>query len=67
MDALNWQWDFEDVGTSPWHYVPTTDRQPRKTASVLYSDEHMTYALTVEGIFWLYRSEESEKARHMGG
>jgi len=45
----------------------TIDRQPRKTGSVLYIDEHMTYALTVEGIFWLYGSEESEKVRYLGG
>jgi hypothetical protein len=69
VDALNWQWNFEDAGT----IVPlgityqTIDRQPRKTAGVLYMDEHMTYALTVEGIFWLYRSEESEKVRYLGG
>jgi hypothetical protein len=69
VDALNWQWNFEDAGT----IVPlgityqTIDRQPRKTTGVLYIDEHMTYALTAEGIFWLYRSEESEKLRYLGG
>jgi hypothetical protein len=53
VDALNWQWNFEGAGT----IVPlgityqTIDRQPRKTAGVLYMDEHMTYALTVEGLF----------------
>jgi hypothetical protein len=45
----------------------TIDRQPRKTTGVLYIDEHMSYTLTAEGIFWLYRSEESEKVRHLGG
>jgi hypothetical protein len=69
VDALNWQWNFEDAGT----IVPlgityqTIDRQPRKTTGVLYIDEHMTYALTAKGIFWLYRSEESEKVRYLGG
>jgi hypothetical protein len=69
VDALNWQWNFEDAGT----IVPlgityqTIDRQPRKTTGLLYIDEHMTYALTAEGIFWLYRSEESEKVRYLGG
>ena len=37
------------------------------TVSILYIDEHMTYALTIEGIFWLYRWEESEKVRCLGG
>jgi hypothetical protein len=43
VDALNWQWNFENAGT----IVPlgitcqTIDRQPRKTASVLYIDEHV--------------------------
>src|SRR5258708_2583382 len=69
VDTLNWQWNFEDAGT----IVPLgityqmIDRQPQKTTGVLYIDEHMTYALTMEGIFWLYRSEESEKARYLGG
>jgi hypothetical protein len=69
VDALNWQWNFEDAGT----IVPlgityqTIDRQPHKTTGVLYINEHMTYALTAEGIFWLYRSEESEKVRYLGG
>lgn len=69
FDALNWQWNCEDART----IVPlgimyqTIDRQPHKTASVLYIDEHMTYALTIEGIFWLYGSEESEKVRYLGG
>ena len=68
VDALNWQWNFEDAGT----IVPlgityqTIDRQPHKT-TVLYIDELMTYALTAEGMFWLYRSEESEKVRYLGG
>jgi hypothetical protein len=31
------------------------------------STSHKTYALTAEGIFWLYRSEESEKVRYLGG
>jgi hypothetical protein len=42
VDALSWQWNFEDAET----IVPlgityqTIDRQPRKTAGVLYIDEH---------------------------
>ena len=69
VDALIWQRNVEDAGT----IVPlgityqTIDRQPRKTGSVLYIDEHLTYALTAEGIFWLYRSGESEKVRYLGG
>jgi hypothetical protein len=69
FDALNWQWNFEGARTivSLGIIYQTIDRQPRKTGSVLYIDEHMTYALTVEGIFWLYGSEESEKVRYLGG
>jgi hypothetical protein len=69
VDAFNWQWNFEDAGT----IVPlgityqTIDRQPGKTTGVLYIDEHMTCALTAEGVFWLYRSEGSEKVRQLGG
>jgi hypothetical protein len=69
VDALNWQWNFEDART----IVPlgityqTIDRQQRKTTGVLYIDDYMTYALTAEGIFWLYGSEESEKVRYLGG
>jgi hypothetical protein len=69
VDALNWQWNFADAGTiSPLGIsYQTIDRQLRKTADVLYIDEHMTYALTAEGLFWLYSSEESEKVRYLGG
>jgi hypothetical protein len=69
VDALNWQWNFEDAET----IVPlgityqTLDRLTRKTTGVLYINEHMTYVLTAEGLFWLYRSEESEKVRYLGG
>ena len=69
VDALNWQWNFEDAGTIVRLGVTyqMIDRRPRKTTGVLYIDDHMTYALTAEGIFWLYGSEESEKVRHLGG
>jgi hypothetical protein len=68
VDALNWQWNFEDATIVPLGITyETIDWQPRKTTGVLYIDEHMTYALTAEGIFWLYRSEESEKVRYVGG
>jgi hypothetical protein len=69
VGALNWQWNFEDAGT----IVPlgityqTSDRQPRKTGPVIHMDEHMTYALTEEGLHWLYGSDESEKVRFLGG
>jgi hypothetical protein len=42
VPQVDWPWNFEDAGT----IVPlgityqTTDRQPRKTAGVLYMDEH---------------------------
>jgi hypothetical protein len=45
----------------------TIDRQPRKTGPVIYIDEHRTHVLTDEGFFWLYREEESEKVRYLGG
>ena len=38
---------------------------PRISASL--TDGGLPYALTVEGIFWLYGSEESEKVRYLGG
>ena len=69
VDALNWERNFEDAGT----IVPlgityqTIDRQPRKTGPVIHIDEHMTYALTDDGFFWLYGSDESEKVRFLGG
>jgi hypothetical protein len=69
VDALNWGWNFEDSET----IVPlgityqTAERDMRKTGPVLHIDAHRTYALTAEGIFWLYDSEESEKVRHLGG
>ena len=53
VDALNWEWNFEDAGT----IVPlgityqTIDRQPRKTGPVIHIDEHMAYALTDDGFF----------------
>lgn len=45
----------------------TIDRQLRKTGPVVHLDERRTYALTAEGFFWLYREEESEKVRYLGG
>jgi hypothetical protein len=60
-DALNWEWSAGAI------VYQTVDRQLRKTGPVIYIDEHMTYALTSEGIFWLYGSEESEKVRWLGG
>jgi hypothetical protein len=68
VDALNWDWNWEDAGT----IVPlgityqTIDRQPRKTGPVIHMDEHMTCALTAEGMHWLYDSDESEKVRFLG-
>ena len=44
----------------------TVDRQPRKTGPVIHMDEHMTCALTAEGMHWLYDSDESEKVRFLG-
>jgi hypothetical protein len=69
VNALNWQWNFEQAGT----IVPlgityqTSDRQPRKTDPVIHIDDHMTSALTAEGLHWLYGSDESEKVRFLGG
>jgi hypothetical protein len=69
VDALNWQWNFENAGTigSLGITYQTVDRQPRKTGPVIYIDKHMTRALTSEGLFWLYDSDESEKVRFLGG
>jgi chemotaxis regulatin CheY-phosphate phosphatase CheZ len=63
VDALNWEWNFEDSGIT----YQTIDRQPRKTGPVIHIDEHMTHALTDDGFFWLYGSDESEKVRFLGG
>jgi hypothetical protein len=62
VDALNWQWNFEEsIKIVPLGITyQTIDGQPRKTGPVIYIDEHMTYALTREGLHWLYGSEESE-------
>jgi hypothetical protein len=69
VDALNWQWNFEDS----MEIVPlgityqTIDRHLRKTGPVIYIDDALTYALTREGLHWLYGSEASEKVRYLGG
>jgi hypothetical protein len=60
-DALN------AVVTSNGITYQTIDRQPRKTGPVIYIDDNSTYALTAEVFFWLYREEESEKVRFLGG
>lgn len=63
-DALN------AVATFTGITYQTGDRQPRKTGPVIYiddNDDNSTYALTAEGFFWLYREEESEKVRYLGG
>jgi hypothetical protein len=68
VDALNWEWIFEDSTIVPLGITyQTSDHQPRKTAPVIYIDKHMTHALTSEGLFWLYDSDESEKVRFLGG
>jgi hypothetical protein len=69
VDALNWQWNFEDsrVVVPLGITYQTSDRQTRKTGPVIHMDEHTAYALTAEGLHWLYGSDESEKLRFLGG
>jgi hypothetical protein len=57
-------WEWNDGARITYQ---TMDRQLRKTGPLIYIDAHMTHALTREGFFWLYDSEESEKVRHLGG
>lgn len=63
VDALNWQWS--DGGRRIGYQ--TTDRQPHVSDEVVYVDQNMTYALTVDALLWLYDAEESEKVRYLGG
>jgi hypothetical protein len=62
VDALNWDWSDGVCIT-----YKTVDRQMRQTGPVIYVDAALTYALTADGLYWLYDSEESEKVRHLGG
>jgi hypothetical protein len=63
IDALNWCWSDDGQSIS----YQTVDRDRRASAEIICVDRHMTYALAVDALLWLYDEEESEKIRYLGG